>query len=284
MEEEVKDVAEVVPAEETVVNEEQVTTPVQEEVTEEVTSTQEVKPEVHDDRPVENVAWEVKRKLDETIPNLQKQIEELSSYIKENKGTQQPEYTRAQLNAYALDPTTTTEQRLWALTEVKKKEKSERIKDYESLMNSTRQKTEAENRRAQTAQWVSNTFPETVIKDNFGNVNWNNNSPLLAKANEYMSRNQNLRNDPEGFAAAVKMAAFDMGVSMNLQNKVKKTVGQLRKEQKKGLASSGGTQPAVNKDSTDKIKLAKLQQKYAETNDRATFQEIIKLRKLNPFV
>ena len=284
MEEEVKDVAESVPAEETVVNDEQVTTPVQEEVTEAVPSTQEVKPEVKDDRPVENVAWEVKRKLDETIPTLQNEIRELRTFIQERGQPAAPQYTKAQLQAYAGDPTTTTEQRLWAYTEVDKIEREDRKKEYETLVTSTRQKTESENRRAQTAQWVANTFPETIIKDNFGNTSWNQQNPLLAKANDYMNRNQNLRNDPEGFAAAVKMAAFDMGVSMNLQNKVKSTVGQLRKEQKKQLASAGGTRPMESSETVKKTRMDKLKDEYARTGSKDVFAEMVKMKGINPYV
>jgi len=283
MEDEVKDVAESVPAEE-VVKEEQVTTPVQEETeSEAVPSTQEVKPEVHDDRPVENVAWEVKRKLDETIPTLQNEIRELKTFIEQGRQPAQPQYTKAQLQAYAGDPTTTTEQRLWAYTEVDKIEREDRKKEYETLVSSTRQKTESETRRAQSAQWVANTFPETVIKDNFGNSSWNNQSQLLAKANDYMNRSKGLREDPDGFAAAVKMAAFDMGVSMNLQNKVKSTVGQLRKEQKKQLASTGGTRVAESSENASKTRLAKLQAEYNKTGSREIFAEIIKAKGINPY-
>ena len=113
-----QDVSEVVPEQEEVVNTPEEATPQQEVPQEEVVpSTQEVKPEVHDNRPIENVAWETKRKLDETLPTIQRQIEELSTYIKENRtAPQTPSYTKAQLQAYASDPTTTTEQRLWAYT------------------------------------------------------------------------------------------------------------------------------------------------------------------------
>lgn len=269
---------------ELVVNKGEEATPAQEAQEEAVPSTQEVKPEVKDNRPIENVAWETKRKLDETLPNIQRQIEELSTFVRENRQTPQtPEYSKAQLNAYALDPNTTTEQRLWALTEVEKKEKAERIKDYEAIMVSSRQKTEAENRRSQTANWVAQTFPDTVIRDPSGTVNWNNQSPLLSKANEYMNRSEALRNDPEGFAAAVKMAAFDLGVSMNLQNKVNKTVGQLRKEQKKQLASAGGTRSTETPESVKQSRYEKLKSDYAKTGNKDTFAELLKMRGLNPF-
>ena len=284
MEEEKQDVAEVIPAEE-VVNEEQVTTPAQEDQAEETPSTQEVKPEViKDSRPVENVAWEVKRKLDETIPMLQQEIRDLKTHITESRQPQQQSYSRAQLNAYALDSTTTTEQRLWALTEVEKLEKAERIKDYEQLVTSTRQKTEAETRRGQSANWVAQSFPDTVIKDQMGNmVGWNNQSPVLAKINEYMNRDEALRNHPEGFMMAAKAAAFDLGITPTSNKKLDRTVGQLRKEQKKQLASSGGTRSSETPESVKQSKLEKMKQEYGKTGDRKLFEEILKQTGRNPF-
>ena len=283
--EEIKEgvIAETPPAEEVV-------EPQKEQVAEETevveTPTQEVKPEViKDDRPIENVAWEVKRKLDETIPSLQNEIRELKTFIEQSRQPQQPTYSKAQLQAYASDPSTTTEQRLWAYTEVEKLEKTERQKEYETLVTSTRRQTETEGKKAQAAQWVAQTFPETVVKDMTGNVQgWNNASPVLMKANEYMSRNANLRNDPEGFMAAVKMAAWDLGISPTSNKKIDRTVAQLRKEQKKQLASSGGTRIAESPESASKARIAKLQQEYAKTGDSNLFAEIVKLRGLNPYV
>jgi hypothetical protein len=278
-----KNVAEVVP-EETVVNESEVTTPAQEEVTEEVASTQEVKPEVKDNRPVENVAWEVKRKLDETIPTLQNEIRELKTYIQEGR-QQTPTYTKAQLQAFSFDPNTSTQERLWALTEVEKLEKAERAKEYETLVTSTQRKTESEVRRNQSAQWVSQTFPDTVVKDPMGNVmGWNNQSPVLARANEYMNRSETLRNDPEGFMAAVKMAAFDLGVTPTSNKKVDRTVAQLRKEQKKQLASSGGTRIVETSEVAKKNRMERLKEEYAKTGNKKIFEEMVKIRGLNPYI
>ena len=284
--EEVKDVADVVPApEEKDVNIVEEASPQPETPQEVVPSTQEVKPEVHDNRPIENVAWETKRKMDETLPAMQRQLEELTSYIKDNRQTTAPTYTKAQYLAYASDPATILSERIAAYTEVEKMDRSERLKEYETLVSSTQKKTEAESRRSQTASWVAQTFPETVVKDSSGNVvGWNNQSQILSKANEYMHRSENLRNDPEGFAAAVKMAAFDLGVSANLQNKVKSTIGQLRKEQKKQLASSGGTKPHESSDVVKKNRMDKLKEEYAKTGNKDIFAEMIKMKNLNPYV
>jgi hypothetical protein len=99
-----------------------------------------------------------------------------------------------------------------------------------------------------------------------------------------MHRSETLRNDPEGFMAAVKMAAFDLGVNMNLSKKIDKTVGQLRKEQKKQLASSGGTRVVENPATASKTRLEKLQSEYGKTGNKDAFAEILKLRGINPYV
>ena len=126
-----------------------------------------------------------------------------------------------------------------------------------------------------------------MFKDQMGNpMGWNQSHPVLMKANEYMSRSKSLREDPEGFAAAVKMAAFDLGVQVNkqLSNKVDRTIGQLRKEQKKQLASSGGTRVVENPQTASKTRLEKLQAEYGKTGNKDAFAEILKMRGINPYV
>ena len=96
-------------------------------------------------------------------------------------------------------------------------------------------------------------------------------------------QNPTLAKDPEGLLAAAKMAAFDMGVSMNLQSKVQRTVGQLRKEQKKQLASSGGTRNTETPESVKNAKYEKMKDTYSKTGDRDVFAELLKMRGSNPF-
>ena len=248
-----------------------------------VSSTQDVKPEVTDNRPIDNVAWEAKRKVDELLPKVDMILERLQQTAQ----PAQPQYTKAQLMTWANDPSITTEQKFTIYSELEKMEREERRKELEMLVNQTQEKTTGETRRAQAAQWVAQAFPDTVIRDEFGNPSgWNTNHPVLRKANEYISRSKSLRDDPEGFAAAVKMAAFDLGThtTNQLTQKIAHTTGQLRKEQKKQLASSGGTRPAENAEQLVKNRLAKLQAEYARTGSSEIFAEIIKLKGLNPWI
>lgn len=248
-----------------------------------IPSTQDVKPEVMDTRPIDNVAWEAKRKVDELLPV----VNEIKNMLQQRNQEQQPKYTKAQLLTYAASPDATVENRMWAYGEIERMDKEERRKELEQLVTQTTERNVSDTRRAQSAHWVAQAFPDTVIKDSSGNpAGWNTNHPVLLKANEYLSRSKSLRDDPEGFAAAVKMAAFDMGVQVNkqLQNKVDRTTGQLRKEQKKGLVSSGGSRPIENAEQLAKNRLAKLQDEYRRTGDSKIFSEIIKLKGLNPWM
>ena len=265
--------------------------PAQEEAEVE-SSPQDVNPEVAppDNRPIDNVAWEAKRKVDELSPKIDQILEQMS---KGSQQQQQPEYSKAQLQAYAIAPETATEQRLWAYGEINKMDKTERMKEYQEIMQTTQAKSTADTKRDQANQWVAQAFPDTVLKDGSGRpVDWNRSNPILMKADEYMSGNRALQADPQGFMAAVKMAAFDLGVQANrkTQQKLDRTTGQLRKEQKKQLASSGGSRPTENADAQAKTRYATLQKAYREAQksrdkdaSRQIFAELSKLKGLNPF-
>ena len=84
--------------------------------------------------------------------------------------------------------------------------------------------------------------------------------------------------------AAAKMAAFDLGYSMNkkLQSKVNQTTAQLRREQKKTLIAGGGATPT--QESSKQKNLAKLVEKYQKTRDPDAFKELAKARGLIPQV
>ena len=246
------------------------------EQTEQTSDSQEVNQEsIGDDRPVENVAWEAKRKIDDLHQNLPGIIK---SAMQEIQGTPQPEkpqYTKAQLRAFA-EQATDSSSKVWALEEIDKLEKSERQTEMKQMFDGYTQRTQAEQQRQQATQFVAQTFPECFV-DGPGGPQWNNSSPLTQRIGVYM-QNPDLAKSPNGLVAAAKMAAFDLGVSANrrLQSKVKKTTAQLRKEQKKTLIAGGGA--AVTSDSKGKI--AKMAEEYRKTGDSNLFRELINKRGL----
>ena len=243
------------------------------------TSTQEVKPEVETkpDRPEINYAMEAARKASEALEavrQLQQQQQEVRTQPAE------PKYSKAQLRAFA-ESTQDASQKVWALEEIDKLDKSERQTEMRQIFEGQQKKTQEDMQRSQSSAFVAQNFPECFVRDANGNVaGWDNNSPLTQKIGEYM-QNPVLAQNPQGLVAAAKMAAFDLGVSMNrkLSNKINATTAQLRKEQKKQLISGGGT-PVTG--GSGKTTIAKLAEQYQKTGDKATFKELAKARGLLP--
>jgi hypothetical protein len=94
-------------------------------------------------------------------------------------------------------------------------------------------------------------------------------------------RNPSLSQNPEGLVAAAKMAAFDLGVSMNknLVNKINRTTAELRKEQKKQLITGVGTQAQTEGANSKLIKLAET---YKNNPTKENFTALAKARGLIP--
>jgi hypothetical protein len=236
---------------------------------------------VKDDRPIQNVAWEAKRKIDELYTTLPEMIR---TTIQEHLGKSQetPQYTKAQLQAYIQSGNANDQQRIWALEEIDKIDKVERRKEMEELFNGFTAKTQKEIKAKESTQYIVNTFPECFRRDGSGNIiDWDNSNPLTQKIGEYM-RQPEFRDHPQGLVAAAKMAAFDLGYSMSkkLQNKVAQTTAQLKREQKKTLISSGGT--TVNQDENRKTRVQKLADTYRKTGDKEIFKQLAKARGLIP--
>uniref|UniRef100_A0A6M3LPP8 Uncharacterized protein n=1 Tax=viral metagenome TaxID=1070528 RepID=A0A6M3LPP8_9ZZZZ len=260
---------------------EQVETATTEQVdqSQEATSTQEVKPEVviKPDRPEINYAMEAARKSSEAL-EIVRQLQQQQQQVQQQPT--QPQYSKSQLRAFA-ETTTDANHKVWALEEIDKLDKAERTAEIKQIFEGQQKKTIEETERSKSFQFVVQNFPEIALKDPTGNfAGFNQSSHLYQKINEYMS-NPDLARSPQGLIAAAKMAAFDLGVSMNskLNNKITATTAQLRKEQKKQLISGGGT-PAQTEGSTSK--LAKLAEEYRKTGSREAFKQLAKARGLIP--
>ena len=244
-------------------------------------STQEVKPEVEEkpDRPEINYAMEAARKASEAL-EIARQLQQQQQQFQQQPA--QPQYSKAQLRAFA-EQTQDSTQKVWALEEIDKLEKTERQSEMKQLFEGYTKQTQEQTLRGQSLQFVSQNFPEIIIKDDMGNfAGFNNNHPLTQKISEYM-RNPELARSPQGLVAAAKMAAFDLGVSMNrkLSNKITATTAQLRKEQKKQLISGGGSSPQVEGSSA---KIAKLAEEYRKTGSKEAFKQLAKMKGLIPEV
>ncbi len=237
----------------------------------------EVKEEVKPDRPEINYAMEAARKATEALEAV-RQLQQAQQQVQQQPTP--PRYSKAQLRAFA-DEATTAENKIWALEEIDKLDKAERQAEIRQVFEGQQRKSQEEQVRGQSAQFVTQNFPECFVRDVNGNsVGWDNNNPLAQRIGEYM-KNPEFRQSPQGLTIAAKAAAFDLGVSMNrkLANKITATTAQLRKEQKKQLISSSGT-PATG--GSGKSTIAKLAEQYQKTGDKNTFKELAKARGLLP--
>ncbi len=279
MPEEIKDVIPESSTGEQVVNEQPVSDQQVGEVENQTqeSSTQEVKPEVDKpDRPEINYAMEAARKASEAL-EIARQLQQQQQQFQPQPA--QPQYTKAQLRAFA-ESTQDASQKVWALEEIDKLDKTERQTEMRQIFEGQQKKSQEEMQKQQSSQFVAQNFPECFLKDANGNiVGWDNNSPLTQKIGEYM-KNPAL-NHPQGLVAAAKMAAFDLGVSMNRQlaNKVNTTTAQLRKEQKRQLITGVGS-PSQSEGSTAKI--SKLAEQYRKTGDREVFKQLAKAKGIIP--
>jgi len=243
------------------------------------TSTQEVKPEVETkpDRPEINYAMEAARKASEAL-EIARQLQQAQQQIQQQPA--QPQYSKAQLRAFA-ESTVDASQKVWALEEIDKLDKTERQSEMRQIFEGQQRKSLVEQKRMQASQFVAQTFPECFVRDVNGNMaGWDNNSPLTRRIGEYM-QNPSLAQNPDGLIAAAKMAAFDLGASMNrkLSNKINQTIAQLRKEQKRQLILGGGT-PAQAEGAA--AKTAKLAEQYRKTGSKEAFKQLAKMRGLIP--
>ena len=289
MEEVKQDVAEVVPAQEDVVEKDvntvQEASPEpqpQEPQDDVVPSAPEVKQELpKDNRPPENAYWETKRKLDEIYP-LVNELREVIPNLRNIRPQEEPvKPTKDQL-IYWKTLTSDPQELARIDIELEKSRSSEMRELIENSQKKASEHTMAEVKRNSSIGWVGQNMPQCFQTDPMGNKSWDTNSPLTQRIFQYM-QNPTLAKDPKGLLAAAKMAAFDMGVSMNLQSKVQRTVGQLRKEQKKQLASSGGTRTTETPESVKNTKYEKMKETYSKTGDRDVFAELLKMRGSNPF-
>lgn len=240
-------------------------------------STQEVKPEVtKPDRPEINYAMEAARKASEALEEVRR-MRQQQEQVQQQPA--QPKYSKAQLRAFA-DEATSAENKIWALEEIDKLDKAERQAEIRQVFEGQQRKTQEEQIRSQSAQFVTQNFPECFVRDVNGNtVGWDSNSPLAQRIGEYMKYPE-FNNNPQGLTIAAKAAAFDLGVSQNrkLSNKINATTAQLRKEQKKQLIGGTGTPVTGSGKST----IAKLAEQYQKTGDKNTFKELAKARGLLP--
>jgi hypothetical protein len=232
-------------SEQDVVNTEEQETSTEETTTQETTeqTQEESKPQKQEFSPVDEkgVPWmnrfyESERKSRELLENLENKMGEILS----QKTQTQPEYSISQLEEFAIaNPV----QRPWVEEQKSKIIEKNVAKIAQNEIKAVDEKRTAEQKRQNAYGYVTQAYPECFVRDNFGNLQWNNQSPLVQQISQIMNDSR-FKNDPEGLVAAADMAYGRMARMQSGQNqkKVKSLQMNLKKVQKGTMIEGSGQQ------------------------------------------
>lgn len=201
--------------------------------------------------PWMNRFYESERKSKELLENLETKMGEILS--KQSTQSQPREYTIAELETFAIQQPAyrpwVEEQKALIIQKNVARVAQEEIKQVE-------EKRTAEQKRQSSFNYVVQSYPECFVKDAFGNLQWNNQSPLVQQIGSIMN-DPRFAKDPEGLVAAADMAygrVSRMQSSAN-QKKVKALQQNLKKTQKATMIEGSGQQESrVAKDELERAK------------------------------
>ena len=90
------------------------------------------------------------------------------------------------------------------------------------------EKRTSEQKRQNAFQYVVQSYPDCFIKDTFGNLQWNNQNPLVQQMG-FIMNDPRFAKDPEGLVAAADMAYGRIARMQSGQNqkKVKNSIKKL---------------------------------------------------------
>lgn len=256
---------------------------VEQETTTEETATQETteqtqevsKPQKQEFSPVDEkgVPWmnrfyESERKAKELIDNLEVKMGEILS----RQPTQsQPEYTIQDYEQFAIDH---PEQRAWVEEQKAAIIQKNVAKIAQNEIKAVEEKRTAEQKRQNAYNYVVQSYPECFVTDNFGNRQWNNQSPIVQQIGVIMN-DPRFKNDPEGLAAAAEMAYGRIARMQGSQTQKKvKTLQQSLKKVQKGTLIEGAGQTAT-KTTKDELEVAK-QRLRERVGDKKAAQNAVK--------
>jgi len=251
------------------------------EQTQTPSSSQEVNQESNVDErgvPLVNVKHEFDRKLSET----QAQIQQLASLIQTSQSQQQPvqnQISDDQLLWCVEDPNATPEAKFYAKNELRKRDEIRQDKKLKEVFNNYTEEQSVKQQRSQAFGWFASNFSDAVVKDISGNpVSLDSNHPLVQRMNMYMQDPMAAKRG-DALMIAAKNAAFDLGYVANkgLNNKLRQTAAQLKKEQKKTLIAGNGVNPQ-----DQGTPINKTVEEYRKTQNPNAFHALAKKRGLIP--
>jgi len=230
---------------------EETTTQETTEQTQEESKSQQFSPVDEKGVPWMNRFYESERKSKELLDNLETKMGEILS--RQTTQTQQPEYTIAQLEQFAMER---PENRPWVEEQKAGIIQKNVAKIAQNEIKAVDEKRTAEQKKQNSYGYVVQAYPECFVTDNFGNKQWNNQHPMVQQIGQLMNDNR-LKNDPEGLMVAADIAYGRLArmQSGQTQKKVKTLQQNLKKVQKGTMIEGSGQQETKSvKDAFTKAK------------------------------
>jgi hypothetical protein len=190
--------------------------------------------------PWMNRYYEEQRKTKELVDNLDTKMSELLS--KQSTQAQPKEYSISELELFAIN---NPEHRPWVEEQKAQVIQKNVSKITQQEIQAVEQKKTAEIKRKDSFNYVVNSYPECFVKDNLGNLQWNNQNPIVQQIG-FIMNDPRFKNDPEGLIGAADMAYGRVArmQSSQTQSKVKSLQNNLKKVQR-GTMSEGSGKSAV---------------------------------------
>jgi len=209
--------------------------------------------------PWKNRAMEWKRKSEETIDKLPTLIDEaVKNSVQQYAKPAEKEYTISELEQFAMQ---SPEHRPWVEEQKALLIKKQLTREVEAKFKAQDSQKQAEIKRQNSFNWVANTFPETILRNEQGQpMGVNTESPMVQEINRIM-QDPRFANDPEGLVGAAQIAYAR--VALANQGKLKQNEAKLKAEVKhlqKQTLVEGGSKANVQAIPAHRIALDKAKQ------------------------
>jgi hypothetical protein len=226
--------------------------------------------------PWKNRAFEHQRKsqeLAEKLPNLVEQ--KLKEVLQNNRQEpQKQKYSIAELEQFAIS---NPNYRHWAEEEKEKIRLEQFESRLESKLLSSKKEQETQHLKQQSEQFVINKFPNMFVKDQMGNIQWNQKDPQTSLVHNYL-QDPSLQGNPKALEIASRLAYAD--IAMQRGNTTQRTQEQLKSQvkslEKKTMAEGGGKQTQVETKAPTRQAIEKFTQTRSMKDASVAVSEIFK--------
>ena len=227
--------------------------------------------QVQQDRPQLNVEAEWRRKYTKLVEDLPNMVDKV---IQEKSASpQQPQYTVSQLESYAQQ---NPEYRAWVeeQKEILREQKFEQ--KLKSVQESERKRVETETSKQRALYEVVSDprFAEAFTVTPTGAKDWNFNSPLTIRINEYLL-DPDLKNRPDAVLIAAKLAKADFIGAPTQQGQQLSSLKRENEKLKNQTLVEGSGRPVVQKPRNE---IAEAMAKVAQSGRLEDATEVIRAR------